>query len=135
MFPLLRYIQSVTKLIKTLTLTLTKHYIAWAYFYLILSQMVQNTFQWYPSPLSLVIVVPLVIRFVGRHKQPNLVKREGLGAVLLRVPQNISFYESVSTTFFPVVACCISIIQFCSLALTSCIAVFSLAFLAGQGVF
>ena len=132
MFPLLQYIQSVTKLIKTLR---PKHYIAWAYFYLILSQMVQSTFQWYPSPLSLVIVVPLVIRFVGRHKQPNLVKREGLGVVLLGVPQNISFYESVSTTFFPIVACCISIIQFCSLALTSYIAVFSLAFLAGQGVF
>lgn len=57
---------------------------------------------------------------MGSHKQPNFVKGEGLGAVLLGVPQNISFYESVSTTFLPIVTCCIiSIIQFCSLALTS----------------
>ena len=48
MFPLLWYIQSVTKLIKTLR---PKHYFALACFYLILSKIVQNTFQWYPSPL------------------------------------------------------------------------------------
>ena len=132
MFPLLRYIQSVTKLIETLR---PKQYIVWACFYLILSKIVQNTFQWYPSPLPLSHCCTAVIRFVGSHKQHNFVKGEGFGAVLLGVPQNASFYESVSTTFLIIVACWISIIQFCSLALTSYIAVFSLGFRAGQGLF
>ena len=39
---------------------------------------------------------------MGSHKQPNFVKGEGLVAVLLGVPQNASFYESVSTTFLPI---------------------------------